>query len=132
MNKIEMGKSYKTRNGDAVRVLCIDLRDNKYPVVVAMVDVHGKEDLFKYTAEGCCYSDGSASEHNLIEHSPWSDVAVDTKIYVRMSDGDCWEPRYFASCRPGGTVGVLAWDAGTTSFTGNGLKCHWNFAKLAE
>ena len=59
----------------------------------------------------------------------WSKVPVDTKIYVRNKDGDCWLKRYFAEANDGT---VYSFIQGRTSWTSNGEKTCWNQAKLAE
>lgn len=61
----------------------------------------------------------------------WSKVPVDTKVYVRDSDSDPWEPRYFAKFEDGK---IFVWTNGATSFSRNSV-CGfswWNQGKLAE
>jgi hypothetical protein len=129
MAKIEMGKTYKTRNGAAVRVLCVNIKSDNYPVVAAVLGKDGFEVIKGFTSDGLHYRGDSDSFHNLVEHNPWNDVAVDTKIFVRMKEHEQWVPRYFASYTE---PHIIAWDDGKTSFTANGLKCHWVHAKVAE
>ena len=61
----------------------------------------------------------------------WSNVAVDTKVYVRDSDSEPWRPRYFARFEDGK---ILTWTYGATSFTADDLNdvSKWNQGKLAE
>ena len=61
----------------------------------------------------------------------WSNVAVDTKVYVRNSDSEPWRPRYFARFEDGK---ILTWTYGATSFTADDLNdvSKWNQGKLAE
>lgn len=59
----------------------------------------------------------------------WTQVAVDTPILVRNSDDSDWTKRYFATYD--GNF-VYSWRAGTTSWTADGIRSAWNFAKLAE
>lgn len=61
----------------------------------------------------------------------WSNVAVDTKVYVRDSDNEPWKPRYFAKFEDGK---IFAWANGATSFSRDSV-CNsswWNQGKLAE
>lgn len=61
----------------------------------------------------------------------WSNVAVDTKVYVRDSDSDPWEPRYFAKFEDGK---IFVWTNGATSFSRNSVcgSSWWNQGKHAE
>lgn len=61
----------------------------------------------------------------------WSNVAVDTKVYVRDSDSESWRPRYFAKFEDGK---IFTWANGTTSFTAKRFDdvTWWNQGKLAE
>ena len=61
----------------------------------------------------------------------WSNVAVDTKVYVRDYDSDPWKPRYFPKFEDGK---IFTWTDGATSFSRNRVcDCSWwNQGKLAE
>lgn len=66
----------------------------------------------------------------LVEYSPWEDVAVDTKILVRGWDGEEWYHRYFSHYHNGQ---VYAFGSGATSWTSSKLNTvEWKQAKLAE
>lgn len=51
MSKIEVGKTYQTRDGKTVRILATDLKHN-YPVVGAIMDGDGTEGVWYFTANG--------------------------------------------------------------------------------
>ena len=61
----------------------------------------------------------------------WSNVAVDTKVYVRNSDSEPWKPRYFAKFEDGK---IFTWTNGATSFSANNFDdvVWWIQGKLAE
>lgn len=59
----------------------------------------------------------------------WSQVPIDTQIWVRDSETDEWALRYFAKYQDGL---VYAWDYGTTSWSSLGRMVSWNYAELAE
>jgi hypothetical protein len=61
---IRMDKEYVTRDGRAVRVLCVDARRKSYPVC-ALVREEPMDSLLSYTSTGRFYSDKD-SEHDLI------------------------------------------------------------------
>ena len=66
------------------------------------------------------------------EYVDWSKVPVDTKILVRDAEDQQWKRRYFAG-KIGVTVthgGVYTFACGRTSFTSDGRKCYWKYAKL--
>lgn len=135
-NKIEMGKTYKSRDGRAVRVLCVDrkaIRVGGESVVALVSNEDGYEDSVILHSDGRYWGTLGDSEYDIFEHSPWEDVKVDTKIYVRDEATDEWVPRHFAfydktECR------VNAFCHGESSFTSSGAGEHvsWVFAKLAE
>lgn len=61
----------------------------------------------------------------------WSNVAVDTKVYVRDFDSEPWKPRYFAKFEDGK---IVTWKYGATSFSAYDIDnvSKWNQGKLAE
>ena len=46
---IEMGKQYQTRDGRAVRILCVDGPHSTYPVVGT---IEGESDIYVWTIDG--------------------------------------------------------------------------------
>lgn len=67
MNTIVMDKKYKTKDGRAVRILCVDRMSDSHPVVAVVLDTEGKERLKYYTAEGKYWSDCQISDLDLVE-----------------------------------------------------------------
>lgn len=59
----------------------------------------------------------------------WSKVKTDDLVRVRDIKGESWENRHFAKYEDGT---VYVWVGGMTSFTANGRKESWKYAKLAE
>lgn len=59
----------------------------------------------------------------------WSKVPIDTSILVKNLEGEMWQKRYFA-----GYDGkrIYSWSCGATSWSADGFKTTWKFAKLAE
>ena len=58
----------------------------------------------------------------------WYKIPIDTPILVKDRIEDKWRKRYFASYNGR----VLAFTDGKTSWSGNGSKQTWLFAKLAK
>jgi hypothetical protein len=58
----------------------------------------------------------------------WSQVAVDTPIFVRSSIEEDWSRRHFAKYKDGK---VCAWSYGKTSWSEETFSA-WKYAKLAE
>ena len=59
----------------------------------------------------------------------WSKVEVDTPILVRDNENTEWIKRHFAKYENGD---VYAWRDARTSWTANGEKLIWKYAKLLE
>lgn len=83
--KIEAGKTYKTRSGRKVRVLCTDLRDATYPVV-GVVD-GDDERVEAFTADGRFNDEQRASPLDLVEEwrepmTCWATVAPNGDAYL--------------------------------------------------
>ena len=124
--KIEVGKTYITRCKDKVKIIYTD-RECERQIIGLINNV----EIIEFTKSGRYYNDGSESGLDLIEeYRFWSDVEVDTRIYVKDSDNGTWIPRHFANYIAGG---VYTWANGGTSFTaGNVCYTHWRYAKLAK
>lgn len=78
---ISMDKKYQTRNGRAVRVLCVDMTGTKYPVCVAIADPEGKESCHAYQIDGSLWAGGNQiHEVDLIEIKPtvvfWLNIEI--------------------------------------------------------
>lgn len=84
MNKIDLNKKYRTRDGRAVRVLCVDRGDNAkvFPFrVVALVDEgNGFEQVFTFDEFG--RSRSSDDPLDLVELPP----RIQRKVWVNMYD----------------------------------------------
>ncbi len=93
-NKISMDKKYRTRCGYPVRVLCVDMKNELYPVV-ALVKNMDFEGMFNFTSEGNYVFQANGHKYDLIEVSPWEDFKKDDKVMVSQ-DGTYWYKRYFA------------------------------------
>ena len=59
----------------------------------------------------------------------WSKIKIDTPILVRDFEDAKWAKRHFAKYEDGK---VYAWSNGVTSWTTEGHRVMWNYAKLAE
>lgn len=106
--------THRTRDGHRARIICTDVKDNVYPVVAA-IEYDAGETIMRYTKtlQYDIYGESGESDLDLFEYSPWSDVAVDTPIWVANTAG-IWCPRHFAKYEDGK---VFAWVNGRTSHT---------------
>ena len=82
---IEMSKQYTTRNGKAVRVLCVDSKNGEYKVVALVGDNEIPEN---YTEYGQYFKDGRLHDLDLKEKP------VERKLYLEVFSflswsGDC-------------------------------------------
>jgi len=88
---ISMGEEYRTRDGRAVKVLCVDMKSSEYPVVAIVCEEDGSENQYSFSSEGVDYIyDNSTTERDLIEVLPsvvfWVNVRHETQIAVRLID----------------------------------------------
>ena len=105
-----MDKKYKTKDGNPVRILCID-KPGDYPVV-GLVD--SSTDIDEWTLYGKYYDDCSNSIDDLVEVSEWDDFKIDDPVMVRDSENGPWFKRYFAGVNHGKPS---VWCAGATSWS---------------
>ena len=127
--KIEAGKTYLTRDGRKVRILCTDVV-NDYSVVGAIIVNKKKEEkVIRYTKCGNRHKDTTSKSDLVSEYSIWDNVEVDTPIFVKKIQDKNWKPRYFAKHEDGK---VFAWAFGKTSFTTDSSPIMWECAKLAK
>lgn len=109
--KIQMNKQYRTRDGQKVRILCVDRYSKDYPVVGLI----GNVTTANYTETGKYFTSGIDCAHDLIEYNPAMDLKIDQPLWVRDSANDGWEPRHFARVDKKGRV--CCWAGGCTSHT---------------
>jgi hypothetical protein len=131
MKKIEMGKTYTTRQGQPVRVLCVNRKNTYYPVIALVSEDNNGGDLQSFTDTGHHTLGRDHSYYDLIEYNPWHGVEIDAKIFVRNAEDAEWTPRHFAGLSD---EGVLAFNSGATSHTIGGrpgATVIWPHAKLA-
>ncbi len=125
--KIEAKKTYITRNGQKVRIVCTNIKSLR-----PIMGVINNEEIVEFTKKGRYYSDDKKSELDLIrEYSFWNDIEVDTPIYVRNSDNGIWLHRHFAKYENGR---ISAWTYGRTSFTSEKSSdiTYWRYGKLKD
>ena len=130
MNKIDMNKRYKTRDGEDVRILCTDLDDIAYPVVA----VTGKNNLETYTEYGKWHEDSVSNDDDLIEVSPYAHINIDDKVVVWLAPTDTFRHRgHYAGTDKQGKPMIFA--LGGTSFTDAKNGCSpssWVFCELYD
>ena len=124
MNKIEMGKKYRTRGGVKVnRVLCVDRRDGAYPVVVELE----LGEIEVYTTEGqAIYNNDSEHYLDLVEVSPYEDFKVDDPVMVSNNE-TFWGKAHFAGVNSEGKP--MAYINGKTSWSTGGCARVWEYCR---
>ena len=111
---IEMGKKYKTRSGLPVRILCNDLKYDRYTVIAAVYDQEtGYENTINVSSTGS-YIEDEENPLDLIEVTPYDDFKEDDLCVIWPDDKDTEEFRYFAYAK--GNLAYFFAD-GKTSFT---------------
>lgn len=116
--KIELGKTYLDFYHNKFRI--VSLGGLKGQEVVGVCDAQAI--LRSFSLDGI--SDYEAT--NLVsEFDPWTEVKVDTPIWVNSVDG--WVPRHFAKYENGE---VYAWSDGATQHTAQVALTRWKYATL--
>lgn len=124
-----MKYTHLTTYNRPARILGHLIQDSEPEIVVAAV-------LHKDGYEHPCYYTHDLHEHgfdggpHLIKR-PFSDLAIDTLVYVRDSEEKAWVPRYYAGFDYE-TNQVKVWINGTTSITTNGMTTCWKHCKLED
>lgn len=120
IDKIDIDKTYRTRDGRAVRILCTDRKTIKYPVVGLVLDYNNvTENLEVWAINGSYYND-CRNESDLVEVSPCDGWEIDENVWVKMDDEGGWLPYHFAGVNENGKP--MVWCFRTTSFTADGRK----------
>ena len=117
-----MDKKYKTKDGEPVRILCVD-KPGEYPVVGLIgSSIH----VEVWTLQGQYYED-KPYRHDLVEVSEWDDFKIDEPVMVRDSEKENWKKAHFAgvSCRGY----AKTWQDGETSWTSDASTLTWKLCR---
>lgn len=117
---IELDKKYRTRDGRAVRILCID-RKTPIPVDVVVGLVvrlgDGKELIRTWGIDGAFVQDPYLeSMEDLVEVSIYDDWPIDVAVWSKTFADSFWIPRHFAGIHAE-TGKPLVWRDGYTGHT---------------
>jgi hypothetical protein len=107
--KLELGKTYRTRDGMTARVVCVDVKNAH--TCIALVEIGSLELCDFFTSEG--RSRTGRHQDIVSEASPYDDYRLDEPVMVRRSSTG-WYKRHFAGVEGGWPT---AWTNGQTSFT---------------
>lgn len=106
-SKIEMGKQYRTRDGRAVRILCVDRQGSGlWPVIGLLTGKDGKEYTGAWPESGHRYEDDTSSL-DLIEVKPrlsgtfWANIYKNSKVdnFIAYPSKDLADSMGFGSGR---------------------------------
>lgn len=136
VNEIDKTKTYRTRGGSPVRILCVDAKDPLYPVLALIEMKEDREFPASYTKDGFYLIEKTEHEYDLFEYNAWADFKVDEPVLVRDSEEHPWVQRHFAGVKHGKPA---TWIAGGTSWTSQSefrpaieMTNIWNFCKKAS
>ena len=129
--KIEVGKTYLSRDGRKCRILAVDLK-NEQPVVGAFETGSDLEDVEIFCENGRYLTDRTSNADLVSVWSPWCNVKVDAKVRVRDDETLSWVNRHFAKFNTE-TGKIETWEWGTTSFTNKEKNtASWKYAELVD
>lgn len=134
MNEIKY--THRTKSGHKARIIATNRASENYPVIVLVLSEDGEECVESYTKDLKFHTD-RVTDNDLVEYSPWHDVAVDTVILVKNDHHYQYFHRHFAYYKNGK---VHTWIDGRTSWSvkdwdtteDDGTTLTWQEAKLAE
>lgn len=121
--------THKTRDGRLARIVSTDAVGN-YPIVALVFDQNNNSEFAVSLTENLTESKHATSNRDLIPYSPWEDVPIDAKVFVKDFEDNEWIPRHFSHFE---NDYVFTFVNGATSFTcTQDETTSWNFAKLAD
>lgn len=128
IDKVDMKKSYRTRSGRPVRILCVDRKMTDYPVI-GLMDCGETDSLMGWSIDGQYRVNGCDLSMNLVEYNPLEDLKKDQVIWVTDGFG-CWHPRHFAYVDEHGDIVCFA--DGRSSATADGNISTWGQFRLTK
>ena len=114
MNKIEMNKKYRNRDGKEVRILCVDRNHPLFPVVALVQHSEQDQHVSSFTSDGRYWDEPAECGRDLIELGPYDHIKIDDPVVVSGTSGALFR-RYFAGVSQEGKP--LGWLLGGTSYT---------------
>ena len=110
---IKLGKTYKDKCGNDVRIICVDKR-GEFPIVgIGSINHCDKEEVMTYTTGGT-YWVREGSNYDLVLPEDYSTYIIDEPVMVRDGDEEMWFRRYFAGVKDDKPC---TWCIGTTSWS---------------
>lgn len=107
--------THRTKNGRKARILTTNrVGKSKFPVIALVLHADGVEWVEAYTSDLKYHNVDQHSDYDLVEWSPWNDVAIDTPILVKDRESDSFCHRHFAGYHHGK---VYTWSLGQTSWS---------------
>lgn len=64
---IDTTKKYRTKSGLKARILAVDIKHPRYPVVAAVQKPHGQEAIYSYTSD-LRFNENGADDYDLVEY----------------------------------------------------------------
>lgn len=113
------------------RILTDDLDKPQTPVLMAVREAGSPVEIMFCTTANLS-SLGNSVQFEPIPDVDWTQVEVDTPIWVRDKTTDAWDKRHFAEFDQTRKK-VRAWNNGWTSFTAHPVShTSWNYATLTD
>lgn len=112
------------------RIICADLAQRDYTTVLAVLVAGDTFEQVRRCNDSMTTPGGFQFEP--IPEVDWTQVEVDTPIWVRTTERDAWVKRHFSKFDPT-TKAVYAWNNGYTSHTvGFQGDTEWAFVSLTD
>lgn len=121
MQKIDLNKTYKTKNGNKVELLSTFVSSNHSEMIVGLVE---NSDGTYWASHWCAdtgeFVRGAPSGHDLVEvdqFKEFRDLPVDTPVWVRDFDLDEWTPRHWKGLSEDSSFPFIVFHGGQTYHT---------------
>jgi hypothetical protein len=124
-NLITMDKQYKTRDGNPVRILAVDIKNDIFPVAGA-INANGKETFEAFTADGRFFNhEGDTSRKDLFEVSIYDHIKLGDLVIFANNPADSWYLGYFGGVSAYGKPKASTHKSNAV----RGYACHWDHCK---
>lgn len=113
---INPSKKIITRNGESVRIVCTDVREENYPII-ALIDYGDGECILSYTKEGKRNTSRNESQNDLFfatqKHERWVNVykRADGEYHLGLLCGSKSGAEALRACNEGYTATIkIEWE----------------------
>lgn len=87
LEKAKAGQKVMTKDGNSVRIICYDVKNNSFPILALVTNKDGKEEVNYYTKDGASFSIDYESDLDLVMvpklKEAWINIYSSSKAFFR-------------------------------------------------